>query len=486
MKHFLIASLLLIGSFPSVAFEMKMMADVLTLHAKDTPLRDILAQFQEAGVRVAIDERINPLVSVNFENREIGSGIKRLLADCDYALTWKTIDGPAGKFRHIAEIIVYKPGDRRPLSALPAPTQAAIDNRMNQTNSILCLRNEVLLRLRPGTTREQLLALLRETQTTIISSIPELGLYRLHFQPGRSLADILNSLAGNPLVAHVEPNQIYRSLSPVKTSGTQTAGSLNARSSDNGPAVAILDSGFIPNTALENAVIATLDATAPGNPISDPAGHGTQMAFIASGAISPAGGALPLDSQSSSIIPIRTMDENGTTSGFTLMQSMVFALDQGARVINMSWGSETDSGFFKDAITYARQRGAVLVAAAGNEPTNRLLYPAALPEVIAVAALGADGSFWDQSNYGTFVKLAAPGFANMPIGYKGAPGTYGGTSIAAAYTARVVARYFATHPDATALEAITALNQSLSSPPNGASHPEIPRLDTAAVSGFLK
>ena len=482
----LIASALLAGVFSTSAFEMRMVADALTLDARDTPLRDILAQFQEAGVKVAIDDRINPLITAHFENREIGDGIKRMLADCDYALTWQTIDGPAGKLRRISEILVYKPGSRRPLPSLPAQSPATIESQTSQTNRILCLKNEVLIRLRPGTTKEQLLALLRETGTTVMDSIPALALYRLHFPPGTDLADLLNRLSKNPLIASAEPNQIYRSLTPEKAPGTQSTESLRTLPNGGGPAVAVLDSGFTPNPSLEKAVVATLDATAPGTPISDPVGHGTQMALIAAGAISPEGGNPALDAQSGSIIPIRTMDEKGITSSFTLMQSMVFALEQGARVINMSWGSETDSGFFSDAIAYARQRGAVPVAAAGNEPTNRPLYPAAIPDVLAVGALGADGALWDQSNYGTFITLAAPGYANLPVGYKGPPGTYVGTSIAAAYTARVVARYFTLHPAATASEAVTSLKQALSHPADGSAHAEIPRLDTAAVSRYLK
>lgn len=477
---------LMIGIASASAFEMRMVADVLSIHAEDTPLRDILAQFQEVGVKVAIDERISPLITANFDNREIGDGIKRLLADCDYALTWQTIDGPAGKMRRISEILVYKTGSRRPLPLLPAPAHIAVESRTSQTNTLIYLKNEVLIRLHPGTSREQLLAILHDTGTTVMDSIPALGLYRLHFPPNANLADILNRLAKNPLVERAEPNQIYRSFPPVKSPGAQTAGTPSTLSRGSGPAVAILDSGFTPNAALEKAVVATLDATAPGEPISDPVGHGTQMALIAAGAISPEGIDLPLDSQSGSIIPIRAMDEKGITSGFTLMQSMIFALAQGARVINMSWGSETDSGFFTDAVTYARQRGAVLVAAAGNEPTNRPLYPAAIPDVLAVAALGPDGDLWDQSNYGHFVKLAAPGFANLPVGYKGPPGTYGGTSIAAAYTARVIARYFATHPAASAAEAVQSLTQALTHPAADVTHPEIPRLDTAAVSGYIK
>jgi hypothetical protein len=64
-------------------------------------------------------------------------------------------------------------------------------------------------------------------------------------------------------------------------------------------------------------------------------------------------------------------------------------------------------------------------------------------------AVGADypnGKVWEQSNYGSFVELYAPGFAVLPVGYKGAPGMYGGTSISAAYTANRIADYWSKHP----------------------------------------
>jgi len=108
--------------------------------------------------------------------------------------------------------------------------------------------------------------------------------------------------------------------------------------------------------------------------------------------------------------------------------------------------------------------------------------------VLAVAALTADGNVWDQSNYGPFVKLAAPGFADFPVGYKGPPGSYGGTSISAAYTANLIAQYLAAHPRATAEDAVAALTRTLvvTAPAAGTTHPEIPRLNNAAISAYLK
>jgi hypothetical protein len=188
------------------------------------------------------------------------------------------------------------------------------------------------------------------------------------------------------------------------------------------------------------------------------------------------------------IIPIRAFDDNGYASEFALMQSMVFALDNGARVINMSWGSDSGSGFIDEAVAYADQQGAILVAAAGNEPTGRPIYPAACSNVVAVAALDAEGKMWPRSNYGAFVTLAAPGEAAFPVGYKGPAGQYAGTSVATAFTANALARYLALHPDATAREAVAALNRSLTrvEASEGVKHPEIGRFDNRALATLLK
>lgn len=470
---------------PAHAATIRIAADTLSIHADKTPLSEILAELQESGVRVAMDERINPLITADFENRDIVKGIKQLLSDCDYALIWSNIEGPAGTMRRLSEVLVYKPGDRRSLKALPPPTPAVAQTQ-TATNNIVCLKNEILIRLKAGVTSEPFRALLLRTGAMVLDGIPALGVYRLRLPPNSNLAEILNALSGDPLVATAEPNMVYRSISPVQAGDKGTPSSPRSLTSSTGPAVAILDSGFTPNAALEKAVLTTLDATSPGQAITDPLGHGTQMAFLASGAVNPDG--TDASTASISIIPIRTLDDNGITSSFALMQSMLFAVEKGAKVISMSWGTSGSSLFFNDAIAYAKQNGVILVAAAGNEPTGQALYPAAHPDVIAVAATTPDGNVWNQSNYGPFVKFAAPGFATLPVGYKGPPGQYGGTSISAAYTANLFAQYLTTHPKATPAEAVAALTKTLTpvTATSGTIHPELPRLNNAAISNFLR
>jgi hypothetical protein len=99
-----------------------------------------------------------------------------------------------------------------------------------------------------------------------------------------------------------------------------------------------------------------------------------------------------------------------------------------------------------------------LVAAAGNAPTGNPVYPAAYDHVIGVGALNADGDTWEQSNYGDFVAVLAPGMADLPVGYQGDPGVYAGTSIATAYTARRIAAILSQTPDADRETIVKMLN----------------------------
>lgn len=481
-------ALLVVSVSSAAATEVRVVADTLSVHATQVPLQEVLAQLQEAGIRIRIDTRVNPLVTADFDGRDLRAALEELLDDCDYALFSTLIDGPAGPLRRISEVDVYMRGDRRQLKPLPgtgedlARAQAPV-----RSNTIMCVKNEVLIRFKRDLPPAVLKNLLAQIGGTVVESIPALGVYRIRLVPGSNLPEVLKALAASPAVEQAEPNLVYQPVAPARVGDARTGAERPSTASGRGTAaVAVLDTGLLPGAGLDDWVVATLDAVVPERPLTDALGHGTQMAMIASGLTTPEGagadegGGVP-------IIPIRAFDDKGYASGFALMQSMMFALDHGARVISMSWGADTDSGFLDEAIAYAGQHGAVLVAAAGNEPTGQPIYPAACRNVVAVAALTPDGNVWSSSNYGSFVTLAAPGTANLSVGYNGPPGAYAGTSVATAYTANALARYFTMHPEADAQQAVKALAGALSrtSASEGHTHPEIGRLDSRALAAFL-
>ena len=139
------------------------------------------------------------------------------------------------------------------------------------------------------------------------------------------------------------------------------------------------------------------------------------------------------------------------------MNSIDFALSHGARVLSLSWGSEKRSDFLEAAMDYADSKGLMVVASAGNEPTGKPVYPAAYSSVLGVGAVEKEGRPWQSSNYGDFVTLYAPGFATFPVGYKGDPGVYAGTSISAAFVANLIANVLSRNPDASRREIMGVL-----------------------------
>ena len=155
-----------------------------------------------------------------------------------------------------------------------------------------------------------------------------------------------------------------------------------------------------------------------------PAGAGLSHGTFTAGVIA----ATAPDAQ---IMPLRAFDDEGRTDLFSLAKAIWYAVDNGADVINMSWGTDTDSDVIRTAIQYAASKGVVLVASAGNMNNEFAYYPAAYDEVIAVAAtddLDHKASF---SSYGAHVLVSAPG-VNIISTYPG--GTYGvksGTSFSA-------------------------------------------------------
>ena len=113
---------------------------------------------------------------------------------------------------------------------------------------------------------------------------------------------------------------------------------------------------------------------------------------------------------SATVMSIRIADDNGTSDSFLLAKGIVAAADAGVQLINISFGSEGDSLVVRNAISYATDKGILIVAAAGNNGTDQVSYPAANAGVIAVGAVDALGNHLDFSNSGSTVALAAPGY----------------------------------------------------------------------------
>lgn len=459
----------------------------LTLHARNADLRDVLMPLTRAGVTVRLDTNINARITADFELVDVDTVLKKLLGSLDYILVWESIPGPVGSLQRLVEIQVFPKGNPRQLQTLrPSAPQIATAKPYHRISRFV--KDELLIRLHPGTSTEAFRQLLQSIGGTVVESYPVRGIYRIHLPDNTDLFALLEKLKGNAIIATAEPNFVYPlpgAIAGIKSKPGESLSGKKLKTAANAAPIAILDSGLAANSGLDGVVLAGIDALDPTRPLTDNQGHGTQMALISSGAISPDG--ITASSDAMPVIPIRTFNDQGMTTSLNLTRSIDFAVQNGAKVISMSWGSEDDSFFLQEALNQAAANDVILVAAAGNEPTGQPSYPAAFPNVIGVAATDPNGQPWPSSNYGTFVDLTAPSYASLPVGYEGPPGEYAGTSISAAFVANTIARYRTEHPEATSSQVIYAVQGSLSPP--ASTNPAMPMgtgtLDQSAVQKLL-
>ncbi len=173
-----------------------------------------------------------------------------------------------------------------------------------------------------------------------------------------------------------------------------------------------------------------------------PARHGTAVASIITGS-----GEVPGIAPGADILAVRVMSDNGVGNTFTLAQGVIDAVDRGARVINMSVGSGADAPVLGQAIAYAQRQGAVVVAAAGNNGRDGVLYPARYAGVLSVGAVDADGQQVYFSNRGEQLDLLAPGLGVAAAGSDGAVISFSGTSAATPFVAGAVAGVWSESPE---------------------------------------
>ena len=431
--------------------------DRLTLHVRDMPLGSLLSQLTTYGVRIRIDPRINPPVTARFDNRPLARALSGILKSVDYALIWRKDRASSHAEPRLWEIRIFYKGQERRIQPLRKKENLAVVQR---GDVVWLVRDILLLRLTPEMTEAALAALLDRMGAVLLDAYAPLGIVRIRLPHGSDVTAIAAAIAGTPGVRSAEPDYAYPLEGGMPVIGqTPPPGPTEGAFPAAGDAiVAVMDSGLQADYSDSPFVQSTYDAVSPGAEVDDAMGHGTQMSLIAAGAVTPLG-AETATTGGTPIVSIRAFDDNGFTSTYTLMRAIDYAVENGTRVVSLSWGSETSSSLLESAMAYADSKGLIVVAAAGNEPTGDPVYPAAYPNVIGVGALTADGEAWDQSNHGDFVAVAAPGIANLPVGYNGDPGLYAGTSIATAYTARQIAAIISKNPAADRATILEILNR---------------------------
>lgn len=150
------------------------------------------------------------------------------------------------------------------------------------------------------------------------------------------------------------------------------------------------------------------------NDPTDGQGHGTHISGIISASGNNKVGIAGI-SWKSKIMALRagykTSSGSATIESASAAEAIIYAADNGAKIINISWGDSRKSEVIENAIDYASKKDVLICAAAGNQNSKSNIYPAALPNpyILSVGATDSEGKKASFSNYGEWVDLSAPG-----------------------------------------------------------------------------
>jgi len=187
--------------------------------------------------------------------------------------------------------------------------------------------------------------------------------------------------------------------------------------------------------------------------------HGVHVAGIA-GASTDNGTGMAGVGFNSRLLPVKISDADGRL--VRAYEGIVYAADQGAQVINCSWGGSFSPGQFgQDIVNYAVfNKDAVVIAAAGNSNNQVRIYPASLANSVSVAATNSQDLKWSGSSFGNLVDISAPGAGIFSTWTNGSYLSSSGSSMAAPVVAGAAALLRSHFPEYTALQIAAQLKVS--------------------------
>lgn len=290
------------------------------------------------------------------------------------------------------------------------------------------------------------------------------AIVRLRLKGKRSLELLLAAISGDPDVELAQPNYDYRASKgpdlpqnvPQYANDKIRLEEAHRLARGEDVMVAIIDTAVdATHPELIGAIAGTFDAGEAGPAKAEP--HGTEIAGILVAHAKLVGVA-----PEAKLLSVRAFRRGGEgpaqSTTLQLLKGIDWAFHTGARVMNMSFAGPMDP-LLERVIKAAAEKGAILVAAAGNSgPSAPPAYPAAYPDVIAVTATDENDGPYVRANQGDYIFIAAPGVDIIAPTLKGGYQLATGTSMATAYVSGVAALMLERNPklDTAQVRAILA------------------------------
>lgn len=203
------------------------------------------------------------------------------------------------------------------------------------------------------------------------------------------------------------------------------------------------------------------DNDANPNPPNVNFSHGTHVAGIVGAVTNNNVGIASASNNRIRILPVKATPDAGNPQGIYYgFEGIIWAADNGAQIISLSWGGGGYSQAEQEVINYAYSKGIVIVAAAGNDNSDIESFPAAYSNVISVASLDADDKRSSFSTYGTWVDISAPGRGILSTVPFDDYASFSGTSMATPLTASVLGYIWSCFPSLTPAQLENILKQT--------------------------
>jgi hypothetical protein len=400
----------------------------VTADIKAGQLPTLLERIASAtGWQVFVEPETAHTVSAKFNDLPPGDALHLLLGNVNFALVPRTNASP--------RLYVFRTSREHATQAVhPAKARAGTESKV--------IPNELIVRLKPGARIDELAKALG---AKVLGRIDSLNAYRLQFDDSAATTSAREQLASNPEVASVDSNySIEPPMGPQPIPGGAPPIQLQLKPPpDSGRIiVGLVDTAVQPlGNNLDQFLLKQTSVAGDIQLSSDSPTHGTAMAETLLRSLQ----SITKGSTSVEILPVNVYPGGGAgdaaTSTFDVANGIIQAVNGGAKVINLSLGSASDSPFLQSVIQDVSKLNVAMFAAAGNEPVTTPFYPAAYPEVRAVTAID-NGQLAPYASRGSFVSLGAPGtsivpFGNMAFGVQG-------TSVSSAYTSGLAAGYLET------------------------------------------
>ncbi len=322
----------------------------------------------------------------------------------------------------------------------------------------------VLVKIKAGASINAIAA---KYQSVVLDKVPGTRLFSLRKPAGTTEAQFVKILGDDSRVVFAETNT-YMENPEVKglqihfaaDAGPDAAGYENqqaysqvnsigvgALSTGAGIVVAVLDTGatfdhpalagrYLPGYNAIQPTMPPLDVS--DGPLSGSTGHGTMIAGII----------LKL-APNARILPVRVLNSFGVGTALDVAKGINFAVKNGAHIINMSFGSAQRSKAVDDALDLAEAKGVAGIASAGNGGAEEVQNPTSRKGVNVVGAVDSLNIKADYSNYGSWVKVVAPGTGIRSTFWTGGYATWSGTSFAAPFVSAQSALMLSVNPTLT-------------------------------------